>query len=249
MSSQMANYPDLLLQLANALPDTPRLIETRGMLLANACEVLGLKQTNDLNFVVRSFQTGLISVIGKPSTDSIRRATQQNKNQYAVLAFEDNLSYVSEALSSRKVDRAILHLRNESIRLPNVETKMVRYISKEEIAAHSGIPDELKTVLLIASRNSRVAATIVDHQPVSFCYAGSETETLWDISIDTLEGYRGKGYAVMAVSFLIREMKTLGKQPVWGAIESNRASMRLAKKLFFEPVDSLFVFEQKCEKS
>src|ERR1044071_5875925 len=135
MSSTMANYRDLLLQLAQALPDTPRLIDTRGMLLANACEVLGLNQTNGLNFVVRSFQTGLISVIGKPSADSIKRATQQNRNPNVVLAFDDNLEHVAQSLSSRNVERAILHMRNESIRLPNVSENMVRYISGEEIAA------------------------------------------------------------------------------------------------------------------
>ncbi len=249
MSSILANYPDLLLQLAQALPDIPRFIETRGMLLANACEVLGLNQTNGLNFVVRSFHTGLISVIGKPSIDAIRRATQQNKNQNVVLAFEDNLSFVAEALSSRKVDRAILHQRNDSIRLTDVAPNLVRYISGEEIFAHTGLSDALKAELLIASRNTRVAATVVEGQPVSFCYAGAETETLWDVSIDTLAGFRGRGLASMCVTFLILEMKKQGKQPVWGALESNKASLRLAKKLFFEPVDSLFVFEERREKS
>ena len=126
---------------------------------------------------------------------------------------------------------------------------MVRYLTYDEISSHAALPLALKAELLIAARNTQVAATIVDRLPVSFCYAGSETETLWDISIDTLEGFRGRGYAVMCIAYLIHEMKKQDKQPVWGALESNRASIRLAKKLFFEPMDSLFVFEQKPEKS
>ena len=245
----MVNYSDLLSQLAQALPDTPRYVETRGMLLANACEVLGLDQTSGLNFVVRSFQTGLISVVGKPSADSIKRATLQNRNQNAVLAFDDNLEFVADALSNRNVERAILHMRNESIRLRDVSLNMVRYLTTDEIAALTSLSDELKAELLNASRNTPVAATIVDDRPVSFCYAGAETETLWDVSIDTLAGFRGRGYGVMCVAYLIREMKKRGKQPVWGALESNSASLKLAKKLFFEPVDSLFVFEQTRKKS
>jgi RimJ/RimL family protein N-acetyltransferase len=77
---------------------------------------------------------------------------------------------------------------------------------------------------------------------VSFCYAASVTETLWDISIDTLDEYRGQGHAALAVAFMVRRMARQGKRPVWGAEESNTASMALARKLGFEPVDRLIVF-------
>jgi RimJ/RimL family protein N-acetyltransferase len=43
---------------------------------------------------------------------------------------------------------------------------------------------------------------------------------------------------------LIRHMRdTACKEPVWGALESNVPSMRLAAKLGFVPVDRVFVFE------
>jgi RimJ/RimL family protein N-acetyltransferase len=37
-------------------------------------------------------------------------------------------------------------------------------------------------------------------------------------------------------------MALLDKRPVWGAVESNRASLGLAAKLGFRPVDTLFLF-------
>jgi RimJ/RimL family protein N-acetyltransferase len=77
---------------------------------------------------------------------------------------------------------------------------------------------------------------------VSFCYVAWETETLWDVSIDTLPSYRGRGLAVPAVFYLVALMKEKRKQAVWGAEESNLASMRLAAKLGFAPVDRLAVF-------
>jgi RimJ/RimL family protein N-acetyltransferase len=43
---------------------------------------------------------------------------------------------------------------------------------------------------------------------------------------------------------MIRHMRdTVGKEPVWGAVEFNAPSMRLAAKLGFVPVDRVFVFE------
>jgi RimJ/RimL family protein N-acetyltransferase len=39
-------------------------------------------------------------------------------------------------------------------------------------------------------------------------------------------------------------MRKLGKAPVWGALESNEASMKLAEKLGFTPVDRLIVFQR-----
>jgi len=43
------------------------------------------------------------------------------------------------------------------------------------------------------------------------------------------------------LSFVVRRR---GLAPVWGALESNIPSMRLADKLGFTPVDELVVFEQ-----
>jgi RimJ/RimL family protein N-acetyltransferase len=41
---------------------------------------------------------------------------------------------------------------------------------------------------------------------------------------------------------MIRRMWERGKRPVWGAEESNAASMALAAKLGFKPVERLIVF-------
>jgi hypothetical protein len=44
---------------------------------------------------------------------------------------------------------------------------------------------------------------------------------------------------------MIEHFDRQGKKPVWGAFESNTASMNLAAKLGFVPVDGLYVFEQE----
>ncbi|HZY45561.1 MAG TPA: GNAT family N-acetyltransferase, partial [Anaerolineae bacterium] len=105
------------------------------------------------------------------------------------------------------------------------------------------IAPELLGELKCGAEYSLIAATFVDKQPVSFCYVASETESLWDISIDTLSGSRRKGYAALCVAHMIRHMQAQGKQPVWQAVEENPASWRLAQKLGFVPVDELALFE------
>jgi RimJ/RimL family protein N-acetyltransferase len=93
-------------------------------------------------------------------------------------------------------------------------------------------------------RGTPTVAAFVGSVPVSFCYVASETEGLWDVSIDTLEEHRRQGHAARCAASLIRHMRhTSGKEPVWGALESNAASMGLAAKLSFVPVDRVFVFE------
>jgi RimJ/RimL family protein N-acetyltransferase len=67
---------------------------------------------------------------------------------------------------------------------------------------------------------------------------------LWDVSIDTLEEHRGRSLGAAAVRFMIEYMRGEGRDPVWGALESNRASLRLAAKLGFVPVDRIVVFSR-----
>lgn len=43
-------------------------------------------------------------------------------------------------------------------------------------------------------------------------------------------------------AFLIHHMTVHGKAPVWGAFDSNEASLRLAAALGFAPVGRLLVF-------
>ena len=58
-------------------------------------------------------------------------------------------------------------------------------------------------------------------RPVAFCHPVIETETLWDVSVETVAEYRGRGLAGRAARAMIRHMRAFGKSPVWGALESN----------------------------
>ena len=83
-----------------------------------------------------------------------------------------------------------------------------------------------------------------DGRPVSFCYPVWRTETLWDVSIDTLESHRRRGFAAHVAGFMIDRMLEDGREPVWGAMASNEATLRLGRGLGFTPAAEIVVFSR-----
>ncbi len=79
---------------------------------------------------------------------------------------------------------------------------------------------------------------------VSFAPAAdfhSEGETLWDVSVDTLAAFRGRRLAGRAARAMVRQMRSQGKAPVWGAVETNAASLSVARQLGFAEAGRLAV--------
>ncbi len=230
-------------RLLSAVPDQPKWVELRAMLLSGQCEVYGLEDAERLSFVARHAEMELVFVYGRPAPDVIRRAAARAPSPEAVLCLPEDPRHVVEALPKWRSELATIYRLTCGERLPEVPAGAVRLLSPSEIEAIDHAPVELKEELIAAAKSSPVAATCIEQLPVSFCYAGSQTESLWDISIDTLADYRNRGYAAFCVSFLIEHFRRLGLAPVWGAVESNLPSMRLAAKLGFTPVEELVVFE------
>lgn len=213
------------------------------MLFSGDCEIFGLKEDQKPQFVAR--ETGqdpaYASVVGHPTREAIAEAIGRGRKVGEVLAVPENRSHVAAALRGWGSVTAPLHILGEAPCLPNVPEGSVRLVSSLEMVDMESLPPDLHYELKDAVRISPIAATFADGRPVSFCYAGSKTESLWDVSIDTLEGFRNQGYAARCVAFMIRYLRLVGKQPVWCAEETNEASLGLAAKLGFVPVDELVV--------
>jgi GNAT superfamily N-acetyltransferase len=252
--------------LAAALPDAPRWVEIRGMLLSGRGVAVGAASRAPLAFVAVQADTGLVGVAGRPPRASLKEALALPERVRTVLAFDDNHDWVRHALPGWRVERATIHVPGEravTAEVPSGARRAdawgprlgdrasgeepsggIRLVGEEEIAALESLPAELRRELLAEARaGTEIAARMVDGRPVAFCYAGAATERWWDVSIDTLEGHRRRGYARECVAHQIARQRRRGREPVWGAIDSNEASRRLAASMGFIPVDALFVFE------
>lgn len=239
----MSQRKSLSRKLALALPDIPRWVETRSLLLSGRGQLFGVDETGTFSLVVSSPEMELISVVGAPANGAILDAVAAMSNDAEILAMPENSEYVAETLPDWTITPAQLHLLRDKSRLPALSNN-VRLLAPPEVESLTHLPHDLKKELVAACRYSPVAATIIEGAPVSFCYAGSQTESLWDISIDTLQEYRNKGYAAACVAFMIELMNQQDKQPVWGALETNAASLRLARKLGFVAVDGIMVLQR-----
>lgn len=228
--------------LARRLPDVPRWVEPRASLLWERCEIYGLQEAPELSFVVRDPATELVAVIGRPALGAVEAAVEGNVWGGTVIAPPGQAARLAPALPEWRSTRAILHLLGDSSQLPSAGPAEVRFLDPD-VLDRLPISQELLRDLRIGAEHSPIAATHVEDKPVSFCYAGAITESLWDISVDTLREYRRRGYAALCVAYMIRHMQTQKKEPVWGAVEDNPASWRLARKLGFVAVDEIALFE------
>lgn len=239
----MDDLKDLGQSLADRLPDVPRWVEARDLLRGGRCEVLGLREQPELSFVLRDPQAlGGIIVVGAPADEAIGAAARRNTGGGSLVAPPDQAERVARLLPAWTATRAVLHLPGDAMRLPDAAPGQVRFLEPEEIGALD-LPGELAAEFQERAEGSPLAATFADGRPVSFCYAGAITESLWDISIDTLPGHRRRGYAALCVTHLIHHMRALGKQPVWASVVENPASWKLARKLGFVPVDEVALFD------
>ncbi len=80
------------------------------------------------------------------------------------------------------------------------------------------------------------AGAIVDGRLVSLAFTAARTPRHADMATETLEGWRGRGFATAAASIVARRVRESGQIPVWRPDEANRGSQRIAHKLGFSEV-------------
>ena len=241
----------LAVDLAAALPDEPRWLETRAMLASGDAIVTG-GESVESGFVVSVVRGAVsaVAVVGQPPPESIAAAVAVDRTTELtpVVAQPADAAHVEQALRPRSGqaprwtrERAILHLRDvaASCAAPAAD---VRLLSRSDSLEH--LPAGLRHEITHAQEFAPVAAVFDGDQPVSFCYPVWTTERLWDVSIDTLDSHRGQSLGAAAVVFMTDLMHRSGRDPVWGALESNRASLRLGAKLGFKPIGEIVVFSR-----
>jgi GNAT superfamily N-acetyltransferase len=240
------------LGLAAALPDIPRWIETRALLQSPHATVSGTTRAG--GFVVRVVHGAVsaVSVVGCPPADAIVSALHGITSMTPLVAQVDNAHYVERVLLEGaglsepygwRGERVIVHqLGVAADAPPPAPLGTIRLLTMADDLAH--LPPGLRHEMTHAREIAPVGALFAGNLPVSFCYPCWRTESLWDVSIDTLAEYRGRGFALHVVRFMISQLGCEGLAPVWATLESNAASLRLAQRLGFRPVDENVVFSR-----
>jgi hypothetical protein len=114
-------------------------------------------------------------------------------------------------------------------------------MTAEQIEALDAVPQLLRDQLRDAVLRTSVWSATLEGRPVAFAYAAHTTESWFDVSVETLEGARNRGLGRAAAMSLIVDRMLRGLRPMWCAVKSNEASHGLARRLGFEPVDLLWV--------
>jgi GNAT superfamily N-acetyltransferase len=248
------------------VPDLPRWIDTRGMLLSGRAAVYAPSASGGPipGLIVVVPDSALAAVVGRPSEETIGEVIATLSGDVNVLAQMEDADHVGRALTGWRRQRAIVHILPEPLPWEAHADPNARVFTLASAPRFDHLPEPLRRELLDALRGRTVsrfvpgalppsgqlvsritvpmAAVWADGRPVSFCYPVWQTETLWDVSIETLEPYRRLGLGAQAARTLIRHMRGTGRAPVWGALETNTGSRTLAARLGFLETGGVAVF-------
>ena len=238
--------PPTARDLAALLPDEPRWIDLRGLLLTGRCEVRTAEDPGR-GFVARSWDFPFAAVYGDPEAELIAAAAAAGQADFAGRETSEEWQLLAAPASRPAVEAALPGWRRCGIVLHRWRGDLERPIAAPGAVIRL-LPDGHRAAALpldevpAASRRELVndwvsrrpmAVAVVDARPVSFCYAAFTTETLWDVSVETLEPFRHRGLAGACFLELAAHMAGQGWTPTWGAMEDNPASLGLAVKLGF----------------
>lgn len=231
------------------VPDRPRFVETRWMLLTDDCALTG--PCDERGFVARSFVRPLVSVFGDPGVDAVREAVACVEGPLDLLAFDAMGPHLAAGLDDFTLERALIH----EPRSPDWHRAAhaadappagiaLRPLERAEIIARDDLEPDVKADLIAAFAFSTVVGACVGDRAISFCYASATTEGWWDVSVDTLPEVRGQGLARRVARYLGGIMREQGKTATWGAVDSNAASLAAAARLGFVPTETLWLLER-----
>lgn len=228
--------PHELEQLIAILPDVPRWIETRSLLLSGS-GMLSIAQDGD-GAVVMDTQFPSASVIGRADTELLRDVLADVPDDFELIVQMDALAQARVALPGWAAAVAIVHSPRVPYRSGDRPGPGVVVSAPAEKRLLEHLPPPVRTY---GASADAVAVRTLKGKAVAICAAGDVTETLWDVGIDTLTAHRRRGYATACFHALADWMVARGKQPVWAAYEDYPPSLRLAERLKFQPVDRLAV--------
>ena len=128
---------ELIESFIAVLPDTPRWVEARGMLLSGRGHIYGVELAPLPTGIVFQPDTKLAAVVGQPKIDLIREIAQSANE---ILAVPENSGWVTMALSNWTAELATLHAIGDLSLLLEYSSESVRLLNPGEIGAIPDLP-------------------------------------------------------------------------------------------------------------
>ena len=112
----------------------------------------------------------------------------------------------------------------------------LRWYQKEELEPFRGDSRFSNALGFHATAPDELAVAAMDGENImGMAGVSGDGEALWQIGVDVLPAYRGKGIAGKLVTLLKQQVLAFGKVPFYGMVSSNIASRTVAQKSGFLP--------------
>lgn len=227
------------MDVLSTLPDVPRWIEARGMLLSQRGAIVPPPRGGPAALVATDDEA-LAVVVRWDDVEELAGSLVSIPPSFTVLAPLEAEDVLTRLVPGRdRCGATLFALDQARDSLGVAPDPRARLLVPDDRRFLDRLPDDLRDEILLAFTHAPMSAAFENGKPVAFCYATWETETLWDVSIDTLPAWRRRGCGRAAAVALIDHFLTRGKRPVWGAADTNSASAALAVSLGLQPVDRL----------
>ena len=220
------------------VPDQPRWVEARAILDHGD----GWITAAGAGHVVGHDASGLLIATADADADAVVRIADPRAG-YSLLVPPEraDLRAALEA-AGWSVEEAQLYGLPDADALPDDDGALrVPAGERPSRLALDQLPAPLARELETALGRGDLWCAVVEGAPVAFASAPWRSDRWFDVSVETLPPYRQLGLATRVAAALIRAERAGGREPVWAAVESNGASHRLAVRLGFAPVDTLWV--------
>lgn len=223
------------------LPDEPRWVEAHGLLADPASWHRAFPGGGLLGH--DGAQLAVVHGGGAPShtlgdvVPAVADALREHPGLTA-LCGDEVAAYALAARLDRRAVPAALHTLPEPLDPLDSDDASIAPLHAADDLGH--LPPPLRDELARA-RDRTVWTAWVEGLPVAFAYASWRSPRWFDVSVDTAPGYRQLGLGERVARALILDEQRAGRRPVWGALDGNLASLRLAARLGFVAVDRLWV--------
>jgi hypothetical protein len=212
------------------VPDIPRWIEAHGI----AADPASWRRELGAGFAVGNDAARLVVVAGDADAAEVAALAHEVPRHTMLFAVERaDLA----AATGRGVVKALLHTLADASGLP--ELQGAAPLPAEATLAH--VPETLAAELASVRAHRTIWTAFLDGVAMSFGYAPWRSARWFDVSIDTLAEARQLGLGRLVATAMIRDERSQGREPVWGADEGNLASLALARGLGFVQIDELWV--------